>query len=86
MGLLSKQEVIDAYREMVQAKGTVIGEGIFLRESGITRYTFRGGLWRSWAAFQAEAGYEPNNRGNPDLANGLISEILAWWFHRLKKR
>jgi hypothetical protein len=56
----SKQEIIDAYSEMVNDKGVLIGEGIFLRESGISRYTFRGGLWRSWAAFQAEAGYEPN--------------------------
>jgi hypothetical protein len=33
---------------------------VFKRETGISSYYWRGGYWRSWSAFQADAGHEPN--------------------------
>src|SRR5437773_9060903 len=61
MPKISKETIMDTYHEAVKRNGGVpVGEAVFLRETGISRYSFRGGYWRSWSAFQAAAGYEPN--------------------------
>lgn len=58
---LSKESIIETYKELVrERKGTPIGEGIFMRETGISKYHWKGGYWRTWSAFQADAGYAPN--------------------------
>ena len=57
----SKESIITAYNDLVAEKGgKVIGEGIFMRESHFSRYYWHGGFWRSWSAFQTEAGHTPN--------------------------
>jgi Meiotically up-regulated gene 113 len=57
----SREAVIAAYNALVQERGGVpVGETIFARETGISRYTWNGGFWRSWSAFQADAGHAPN--------------------------
>jgi Meiotically Up-regulated Gene 113 (MUG113) protein len=58
---LSKESIISAYGDLVKANaGRHVGESIFRRETGISRYYWQGGYWRSWSAFQVDAGYEPN--------------------------
>lgn len=58
---LSKQSILSAYNELVKAnKGTPVGERIFTRETGISRYYWQGGHWRSWSELQSEAGHTPN--------------------------
>ena len=58
---LSKQSIISAYSDQVKANaGRPVGERVFHRETGISRYYWQGGHWRSWSAFQADAGYDPN--------------------------
>lgn len=50
-----------AYRELVAAnEGRLIGQRVFQRESGISKYAWTGGYWRNWKAFQEELGYTPN--------------------------
>jgi hypothetical protein len=62
MGKLSAESIIKTYRTMVDERGGVpIGERVFTRESGISRYQWMGGYWRSWSAFQEAAGYSPND-------------------------
>ena len=57
----SKESIIIAYNELVKERGgDAIGERVFTREAGFSSYYWRGGYWRSWAAFQAEAGHVPN--------------------------
>jgi hypothetical protein len=57
----SKEAVISAYNDFVAAKGgNTVGEDIFRRETGISSYYWRGGYWRSWSAFQTDAGHMPN--------------------------
>lgn len=56
----SKTAIIEAYNDLVTKKGERLGEGRFMRETGISRYYWRGGYWRSWAAFQTDAGHQPN--------------------------
>jgi hypothetical protein len=66
---LTRESIIDNYRELVRERnGAPIGEGIFIRETGISKYYWRAGYWRTWSAFQAEAGYAPNapNEKIPD--------------------
>lgn len=66
---LSKDEIISAYKGLVTANaGRRVGEKIFVRETGISRYFWQGGYWRSWSAFQTDAGYAPNlpNEKTPD--------------------
>ncbi len=61
MSKLSKQSIIDAYNQLTQNHGgKVVGEGIFKRETEISPYYWRGGYWRSWSAFQKDAGHTPN--------------------------
>jgi hypothetical protein len=56
-----REDIIRAYADLVAMRGgKPIGEGIFTRETGISRYYWQGGYWRSWNAFQADAGYDPN--------------------------
>jgi hypothetical protein len=58
----SKELIIGAYNDLVREQGgKLIGEGVFKRETGISPYYWRGGYWRSWSAFQADAGYAPNS-------------------------
>ncbi|HEX4987113.1 MAG TPA: GIY-YIG nuclease family protein [Burkholderiales bacterium] len=58
----SKQSIIAAYNDLVaNSGGKVIGEAIFVRETGVSSYYWKGGFWRSWAAFQADAGHLPNS-------------------------
>jgi hypothetical protein len=78
---LKKESIIDTYREIVREKtGAPIGEAIFIRETGISKYYWRGGYWRTWSAFQADAGYAPNapNEKIPDetLLNRLAELAL----------
>jgi len=61
MSKLSRASIIAAYNGLVAEKdGKVIGEVVFIREAHIARYHWHGGYWRSWSAFQAEAGHTPN--------------------------
>jgi hypothetical protein len=65
----TREAVIAAYNALVKARGGApIGQDIFVRESGIPRYCWQGGIWRSWSAFQADAGHDPNvpNERTPD--------------------
>lgn len=58
----SKESIISAYKALVaERNGVVVGEDIFIRETGIPRYSWHGRYWRSWSAFQAEAGFAPNS-------------------------
>ncbi len=61
MPRISKEKVTRLYEELVrQHKGKPIGEGIFKRETGLSQHYWKGGYWRSWSAFQKDAGYVPN--------------------------
>jgi hypothetical protein len=61
MRQLSKESIIKAYRELVASSGgQLVGARVFQRETRIPAYSWNGGYWRSWAAFQAELGYSPN--------------------------
>jgi Meiotically Up-regulated Gene 113 (MUG113) protein len=58
---VSKESILSAYSDLVKANvGRPVGERIFTRETGISRYYWQGGHWRSWSAFQADAGHTPN--------------------------
>ena|ERR1700694_4604567 len=57
---VSRESIISAYNELVATKGSPVGEDIFKRETGISSYYWRGGHWRSWSAFQSDAGHKPN--------------------------
>lgn len=61
MPKLSKESIITAYNDLVKERGgKPIGVGIFTRETGISEYYWRGGYWRTWSSFQADAGHTPN--------------------------
>lgn len=61
MPKLSRVSIIAAYNDLVKDKGgKAIGAGPFSRETGISEYYWRGGYWRTWSAFQADAGHTPN--------------------------
>ena len=62
MKRLSAESIVKTYREFVDERGGVpAGERVFTRETGIPRYSWMGGYWRSWSAFQKAAGYSPND-------------------------
>lgn len=68
--------MIAAYNALVQERGGVsVGAGIFMRETGIPRYYWQGGFWRSWSEFQAEAGHTPN-----EPAQRIPDEVLLQSF------
>ncbi len=70
MQKLSKEKIIDLYQDLVKEMGgKPIGQKIFKRETGISNYYWEGGYWRTWSAFQEEAGYIPNtpNSKIPDV-------------------
>lgn len=46
---------------MAERGGAPVGERVFIRETGISRYNWMGGHWRSWSTFQEAAGYSPND-------------------------
>ncbi len=50
------------YNDLVRERGgNPVGVGVFTRETGIKKYYWQGGYWRSWSAFQADAGHVPNS-------------------------
>jgi hypothetical protein len=58
----SKEKIVAEYNRLVQEQGgRLIGERVFTRETGLSRHHWQGGFWRSWSAFQADAGHEPNS-------------------------
>ncbi len=58
----SKEKIIGTYHRLVKEHGgTPIGERVFMRETGFSHHYWKGGYWRSWSAFQADAGYAPNS-------------------------
>jgi hypothetical protein len=58
----SKEKVVGEYNRLVKEQsGKLIGERIFKRETGFSPHYWNGGYWRSWSAFQADAGHEPNS-------------------------
>src|SRR3989442_14668099 len=61
MKKLSKESIVTAYNDIVAERGgKIIGEAVFTRETGISTYYWHGAYWRSWSAFQADAGPPPN--------------------------
>ena len=57
----SKEKIVNTYNRLVKEQGgKLIGERIFKRETGFSHHYWKGGYWRSWSAFQADAGYAPN--------------------------
>jgi hypothetical protein len=79
MKKLSAEAIIKSYTDMVRARGGVpIGERVFGRESGIPRYNWMGGYWRSWSAFQEAAGFSPN-----DATQKIPDEVLLRRFAEL---
>lgn len=61
MQKISKEKIISVYNDLVREHGgSPIGERIFRRETGFSPHYWKGGFWRSWSAFQADAGYVPN--------------------------
>ena len=57
----SKESIIDAYNDLTQKHGgKPVGVAVFMRETGVSPYYWQGGYWRSWSAFQADAGHAPN--------------------------
>jgi hypothetical protein len=62
MKKLTPESIIKTYKALVDERGGVpIGERVFTRETGISRYHWMGGHWRSWSAFQEAAGFSPND-------------------------
>lgn len=60
MAQFSKEEILEAYRDLVHRSGRRIGEGVFKKETGISPFYWGGGYWPKWSVFQAEAGFKPN--------------------------
>ena len=57
----SRQKIIAEYKRLTEERGgEPIGVRVFERESGFSHHYWQGGYWRSWSAFQADAGYAPN--------------------------
>lgn len=75
----SKESIISAYNELRIERGAKpIGERVFVRETGFSPFYWKGGYWRSWSVFQAEAGHVPN------IANEKIAdEVLLHRFAEL---
>lgn len=79
MKKLSADAIIKLYSAMVNEHGgEPIGVRIFTRESGVARYNWQGGYWRSWSAFQEAAGYSPN-----DATQKIPDEVLLRRFVEL---
>lgn len=79
MKKLTPEAIIKAYTDMIRARGgVVIGERVFGRESGIPRYNWMGGHWRSWSAFQEAAGVSPN-----DATQKIPDDVLLRRFAEL---
>ena len=57
----TKESIVAAYNDLVAQRGTLIGARVFLKETGLPQYHFKGGYWRSWSAFQAAAGHSANS-------------------------
>jgi hypothetical protein len=75
----SPESIIETYKALVNERGGApIGERVFTRESGLSRYHWMGGFWRSWSAFQKAAGYLPN-----DPTQKISDEILLRRFAEL---
>ena len=79
MRKLSAEAIIKSYTTIANERGGApIGERIFSRESGISRYNWMGGYWRSWSAFQEASGYSPN-----DATQKIPDEVLLRRFAEL---
>src|ERR1700722_55869 len=72
----SKESIISAYNDLVTEKGgKVIGETVFVRETQLSRYYWQGGYWRSWSAFQADAGHTPNEPNQKTEDETLLQRL-----------
>jgi hypothetical protein len=61
MPSISKEVVVRTYERLVSENdGKVIGERVFLRETGYSHHLWKGQYWRSWSDFQEAAGFSPN--------------------------
>jgi hypothetical protein len=79
MRKISADAIIKTYTTLANERGGVpIGERFFTRRSGISRYNWMGGYWRSWSAFQEAAGYSPN-----DATQKIPDEVLLRRFAEL---
>ena len=75
----TKEKIIAAYNDLVKERGgKLIGERIFARETGFSHHYWKGGFWRSWSAFQSEAGYIPNIQ-----TSKIPDEILLYRYAEL---
>jgi hypothetical protein len=61
MSTPTREKLISAYKRLVeQREGDPVGERIFMRQTGYSHHYWNGQYWRSWSAFQSDAGYAPN--------------------------
>jgi len=73
----SKESIMRAYNELRLEHGAKpIGERVFVRETAFSPFYWKGGYWRSWSAFQADAGHEPNSP-NENIADEILLHRFA---------
>src|SRR3989344_7784980 len=57
----TREKLLSVYKRLVEIRGgEPIGERVFIRETGFSHHLWKGGFWRSWSAFQVDAGVTPN--------------------------
>lgn len=85
---MTREEILDAYRRFARkSPDGPPGIAAFVREfrrHGITDHEFRSGHWRSWRAFQDEAGVTPNQK-TARLPDELVLAALASLARKLQR-
>jgi len=71
----TKESIINTYNELIAQEGRLIGERVFMKETGISQYFWNGGYWRSWSAFQADAGHKPNSQTQKIPDEAILSRF-----------
>lgn len=62
---MTKDEIIEAVKELVARTGKIPGKQSFESETGIGRHEWYGRFWARWGDVLIASGFEPNERNGP---------------------
>lgn len=75
---MTRDEILDAVRDIVKRTGRVPGRASFERESGIRKHEWYGRYWPRWGDALVEAGFEPNEKTAAGDRDSILAAYLGW--------
>lgn len=75
---MTREEILEAVRDVVRRTGKVPGRMLFENETGIRQHEWYGRFWPRWGDVLSEAGFSPNQKTTSADRDAVAAAYLQW--------